>query len=203
MLGRKSLSGDMDEILYQLEYFKEMAIEFECFEHPKAFSNARGRIHFCKTGEIYNPYVEEDFTVTLMVALPGSGKDYYIKNNLSHLEEISLDFFRRENKVKRGDKKREGRIIQKAKNKAKELLRNKQSFVWNATNLSSTIRKPLIDLFHQYKANVRIVYIEPEYKELLKQNNNREYPIPVTAINELIKKIDMPTLSEVEEIIYI
>lgn len=55
-----------------------------------------------------------------MSGLPRAGKDFYIKNNLSDLKEISLDKLRIENKVKHGDKKSQGRIIQLAKKTAKD-----------------------------------------------------------------------------------
>jgi predicted kinase len=59
-----------------------------------------------------------------------------------------------------------GRVIYAAKDKAREYLRSKQSFVWNATNTTRSLRQQLIDFFVNYQARIRIVYLEVSLDEL-------------------------------------
>ena len=53
-----------------------------------------------------------------------------------------------------------GGIEPGAQDVAREFLRAKKSFVWNATNLSRHVRTECVRLFHEHGARVRIVYVE-------------------------------------------
>lgn len=56
---------------------------------------------------------------------------------------------------------------------ARAFLRRKEPFVFNATNLSAMIRGKWIQLFHQYGARVRIVYLETGWTERERRNASR------------------------------
>lgn len=137
-----------------------------------------------------------------MSALPGSGKDTYITKNLSTYPVISLDNIRKELGVKPTDKSGNGRVIQLAKERAKEYMRKHQSFVWNGTNITAQLRGQLIDLFTSYGGKVKIIYIEVPYKKLLQQNNNREASVPEPAIQKMINKLEIPQVDEACDIDY-
>ncbi|MCG8581565.1 MAG: ATP-binding protein [Bacteroidales bacterium] len=109
---------------------------------------------------------------------------------------------RRANKIDPTDKKKNGQVIQLGKEKAKEYLRAKNSFVFNATNISSDIRSKWISLFCEYGARVKIYYIEVPYKVLLRQNHNREYKVSEKVIDKLITKLEVPLPKEAHEIYY-
>ena len=64
-----------------------------------------------------------------MTAVPGSGKDTYIKKQLKDLPMISLDDFRRKWKIKPTDKSGTGKVVQAAKEAAKVHMRKQESFV--------------------------------------------------------------------------
>ena len=137
-----------------------------------------------------------------MSAIPASGKDHYIKNHLD-LPVLSLDNIRREHKIKPTDKKGTGRVVQMAKEEAKVYMRKKESFIFNATNITKDIRGRWISLFLEYRARVKIVYLEVPYKQLKKQNNNREYPVPLEVIDRLFDKLEMPDFGEGHEVLKI
>lgn len=203
VLGR--ICPDQDEILMRIELFKELCIDNNCFRQPKVFKSTYGRYLYFNKEDSYVDYMPfEDFicTVTVMCALPGSGKDTYIKKHLDQ-PVLSLDEIRRKNKILPTDKKGNGRVIQLAKEQAKKFLRSKTSFVFNATNITKDLRSRWISLFTDYKAKVKIIYIEVPYKTLLKQNADRAYQVPENVIEKLIQKLEIPDVREAHEIEYI
>lgn len=135
----------------------------------------------------------------MMSGLPGSGKDTYIRENLD-LPMLSLDEIRREEKIAPDDKKGNGRAIQTAKEKAREFLRAKQPFAFNATNVTTNLRGKWTSLFNDYGARIHIIYVEVPYSQLIEQNRNRKHPVPADVIEGLIHKLEMPSYSEADEI---
>jgi len=140
----------------------------------------------------YVPFEKDTFEVILMSALPGTGKDFFIQRNFKDLPIVSLDDIRRKNKISPTDKKGNGKVIQMAKELARQHLRKRETFIWNATNISKNMRKQLVDLFQSYGAKTKIVYLEVPYEQLLKQNRNRTYPIPQKVLDKMISKLEIP-----------
>ena len=110
---------------------------------------------------------------------------------------------RREHKIEPTDKKKNGLVVQLAKEQAKKYLRSKISFVFNATNVTRDMRSKWISIFTTYGARVRIIYLEVPYQQLLSQNRNREYKVPEKIIDRLINKLEIPTFREAHEIEYL
>ncbi len=203
ILGR--ICEDGEEILLKIELFKELCKENECFGQQKVFPSNYGRfLYFNKTQSSpdYHPFDDLICTVTVLCALPGSGKDTYIKKYLD-LPELSLDNIRRANKILPTDKKKNGQVIQQAKEQAKKYLRAKTSFVFNATNITTEMRSRWISLFTDYNARVKIVYIEVPYKTLKKQNANRAYKVPEQVIEKMIGKLEIPTVKEAHDLEFV
>lgn len=204
ILGRISDKKSIENALLNIEYFKDICVYQGCFGALKSFVSNEQKMFYLENGYLYEPYKEKASVVYLLSGLPGSGKDYEVNNSeLSCLPVISLDNMRREKKVRYNDTVAQGQIIQEAKALAKKYLAQRIDFVWNATNISSSLRQSLINLFRNYGAYVNIMYVEVPYKKLLKQNSNREYPVPEKAIQELIRKLDLPTDFECHEVTYI
>ena len=201
-IGR--VSETKDDLLCSIEMFKMLCEENSCFGKTKAFSSSYARYWYLSRDDAYveyEPFDDFEFEVVVLCALPGSGKDTYIKRDLD-LPTLSLDDIRREHKISPTNKKGNGRVIQMAKEQAKVFMREKKSFVFNATNISKEIRGKWIRLFNDYHAKVKIVYIEVPYKTLLKQNNNRPYPVPQSVIDRLLHKLEIPLLEEGVEVEY-
>ena len=146
MRGR--ICTDQNELLDRLELFKMFCEEQECWRMAPEFPSPLARYQFLNHKSEYRhyePFEKDRFQVVLMSGLPGMGKDTYIERNYSDLPVISLDEIRKELKILPGDKKGTGKVVQLAKERAKELLRKKKSFVWNGTNLYADLRKKLVD----------------------------------------------------------
>lgn len=203
VLGRDCV--DKEDVLLNIELFKASCLEYECFGKAREFSSDYARFLYLTRDDImlgYEPYDDLEFSVYVMSAVPASGKDHYIKNHLD-LPILSLDDIRRKHKIKPTDKKGTGRVVQEAKEQAKVYMRKKESFVFNATNLTKDMRGRWISLFLDYRARVKIIYLEVPYKQLKKQNNSREYPVPLDVIDRLFEKLEIPSFNEGHEVLYV
>ncbi|MBX7227031.1 MAG: AAA family ATPase [Chitinophagales bacterium] len=203
ILGR--ICSDQEEMLMRIALFDELCKEHNCHEQSFVFASDYGRYQYLNKENVapdYNPYDDLKCTVTVMCALPGSGKDTYIRERLKGLPVLSLDEIRRVLKIEPTNKKGNGQIIQMGKEKAKEFLRAKTDFVFNATNVTTDMRGKWISLFIDYGARVRIVYIEVPYKKLITQNHHREYKVPQQVVDRLIDKLEIPSFREAHEVVY-
>lgn len=195
MLGRQC--SDQQEMLDRIALFEELAKDEGCYESCYPFPSAHTRRAFLagrdvwKEQELYDDCWGE---VVLMCGLPGTGKDTWINKNIPHLPMISLDNIRRANKIPPTAK--QGQVANIAREQAKDYLRKHQSFVWNATNISSQTRESLINLFESYHAHVRVVYLETKWTTLLERNSSREHIVPQSAIEGMLSKLVLPEAHE-------
>lgn len=190
LLGREC--GDKEELLNKIQYFKEYSIEIGCFYLKKEFRNDYTRFKYFNSKNIWygdEVFDSTTFEVIVMVGLPLTGKDTYIKENLNYMNVVSLDDIREEFNVSPRDNS--SKIVIIAKDRAKEYLRLKQSFIWNATNIISDTRKKLCNLFSSYGARVKFIYIEAPYNELISRNKIRDRSVPLKVLNNMIHKFDM------------
>ncbi len=111
---------------------------------------------------------------------------------------ISLDGLREQMGVLPG--KGSGRVVQSATEQAREFLRRKEPFIWNATNIVRETRQKLVSLFAGYGARVQILYLEVPYRELLARNQKRARYIPGNVLEEMIRKLEIPASWEAYEV---
>lgn len=191
ILGRTC--GDRAELLETVELCEVLAEEHGCLASPRpfpsrhtAYSYYSGRLEL-PDYELYDGAWGE---VTLMCGLPGTGKDTWIASHCPDKPVVSLDAIRAELGVlPTGPQKR---AADEAKARAKVLLREKRPFVWNATNISADLRRGLVELFTDYHASVRIVYLETEWGEERRRNANRAAMVPEQAILRMLSKLTPP-----------
>jgi predicted kinase len=203
ILGR--IAKDNDDMMMRVELFEELCKENECYGQARKFKSELGRRYYFQKEEAhpdYEPFDEKKFTAIVMCALPGSGKDTYIRRYLKDIPMVSIDELRRERKVKRGDKKAEGHVYQEIKEMCKVHMRARQDFVFNATNITKDMRGKAIKEFEDYGAKVVVIYIEVPYKELLLQNKNREYSVPEDAVDSMIGALEIPDVTECYNVTY-
>ena len=206
LLSKADVNGriceDSEELNLKVDLFRESCKELGCYSKEKHFHNDHSRFYyFSKENSFmnYEAYDDTKFKVILMSGLPGSGKDYWIeKNNKENLPIISLDEIRKELKIK--PHKEQGKVVQTAKEKAKEFMRKKQDFIWNATNTTKLMRSQLINLFRVYGAKIRIVYIDITPDKSIENMNKRNRKVSLTVVQNLYKKLDIPDLSECHEL---
>ena len=200
VLGR--IAPDREELLLHTHLFDELCKEHACFGEPRQFPSEYGRFLYLSRPDYspdYEPYNDLAFEVTLMSGLPGAGKDTWLRQH-NDLPVVSLDQIRRDMRIDPSDRRKNGQVIQAAKERARVFLRKKQPFVFNATNVTADIRSIWINLFLEYKARVKIVYIEVPYLQLTQQNQNREHVVPASTLERLIRKLDPPTVLEAHSV---
>jgi len=169
------------------------------------FSNEESRFRFFRNPELrepYNAFPSHRCTVFLLSGLPGAGKDHWIEHSAAEgLPVISLDKIRAETGARPSGDQRA--VISAAKEKARELLRTKQGFIWNATNLSRQIRDQLTDLCADYEARIEIVYLDCSRRRLYEQNRNRSQSVPENVIEKLLSRWEIPDFTEAHSVSYI
>jgi predicted kinase len=193
--GRDTEALDRPE--ENLHYWKEVAEEQGCYESRFPFATDHARFTFFRQAEPNLHYVpHENFacTVTVLSGLPGSGKDRWIHKHGNAQPVVALDSIREEMDVAPTDN--QGEVAQIARERCRELLRNKTPFIFNATNIMRSTRGRWLDLFADYNARVEIVYIEPPLPTILRQNRDRATAIPEAVIRRLAEKCEPPTWLE-------
>lgn len=203
-LGRTC--SDQADLLDRIELFKALCEEQQCWNAARPFHSELARfIYFHKENSFpdYIPFDDLKAEVIMMSGLPGMGKDTFLKKNYPDLPVVSLDDIRRKHKLKPDDPAATGWAVQEAKEQARTFLRKGQPFAWNATNITRQMRAQWIDLFVSYHARVTLVYIETPYKDWLRQNSNREYPVPRNVISRMLSKLEVPSLYEAHRVEYI
>lgn len=198
--------NDLPLLLESLDLFEIFCKEQDCWGKALEFPTENARFEYFNTIDGYIGYVPfDDFKceVTIISGLPGMGKDHYIQSLKSDTPVISLDAIRRKHKYSPTDKSATGRVVQEAKEQARKYLRKKESFIWNATNITRLMRQQLVDLFTLYGAKVKIVYIEKPYNIWRTQNLNRELPVPENILDKMLNKLEIPQLNEAHEVEYI
>lgn len=194
-----------EDLLEKIELFIEFAKEENCFDKARDFPSPHSRfIYFQKKGGDPNYLAYDDtlFKVILLSGLPAAGKDTWIKqNNVANWPIVSLDDIRKELRI--SHKKNQGEVLSESKKRAREFLRAKQSFIWNATNLTRSRRSQLIELFTSYKACVKIIYLETTPEELFKRNSLRQESVPKNIIEKMSSNLETPDLTEAQEVEWI
>ncbi|ULJ60325.1 AAA family ATPase [Wielerella bovis] len=208
MLARADVLGricpDKDEILLRIDLFAEMCQELDCWGKPRAFATENARYHYLNQGGSvdYVPYDDFACEVVMMCALAGSGKDTFIHKHLSHLPMISLDDIRRAHKLNPADSHDTAEAVRIGKELAKQYLREKRSFVFNATNLNRDLRSKWTSIFAAYGAKIKIVYLEVPHSQWLAQNKQREHSVPEKVLAQMLDKWEVPSFDEAHEIVF-
>jgi putative nucleotidyltransferase with HDIG domain len=197
---------DLDEQLFQIELFREMANELGCLNSSYNFTSDWARLHYFKKGgycgkEIWEP-TGPWFVV--LAGLPGSGKNTWIKNNWSG-NIVELDVIRKKEKISANDKKGQGKIQQLAKEEIRIHLRKQEPVLFNATNLTNKQRSVVIDLALQYNAKIKIVYIDCSYELALERNEtrNESEQIQKNKIKKMYRILEIPTIAECHQLEFV
>ncbi|MGY5955747.1 AAA family ATPase [Kosakonia sp. BK9b] len=203
LLARADMEGrhcaDKQEMLDRITLFELFCQEQQCWGQARPFASNAARWHYLtheNSSPDFTPWEAEGFDVTLLSALPGMGKDHYVREHCQGMAVVSLDDIRRRIGVSPQDRQATGRVVQLAKEEARVLLRQKIPFVWNATNITRQLRGQLTGLFSAYGARVKIVYLEVPWQQWKQQNANRQHAVPEAAIERMAAKLEVPQPDE-------
>lgn len=184
-----------------LHYWRILAEELQCLDHPYKFQTDHARLTYFRQSEpnlFYVPHEKFACTVTLMSGLPGSGKDHWLSHHRRSVPVVSMDDLREEMDVE--PTANQGRVAQAAMELCKKYLRDGESFAFNATNLLRQTRARWLDLFFNYQAEIELIYLEPPFKTILQQNRSRTATVPEKVIQRLADKSEPPTPLEAHRV---
>lgn len=201
-MGRKC--KDKERFLFHIEYFKEYTKELGCYGRKYEFANEYTRFKYLSEDRIWPGdalFDKTEFDVIIMSGFPLAGKDTYIETKFPDSCVISLDSIREELHISPSDGSAKVAVL--ARERAREYLRQKKTFIWNATNIVKDTREKLVRLFTSYGARVTIIYVEAPYRELFSRNKTRQRTVPEDVINRMIQKFDMPKPWEGYRLCYI
>lgn len=201
MRGRICL--DSQKVLDNIELFRELARDESCYGQPRAFADAHTRVSYFRGADVHPDYAlfqEPGSKVTVMCGLPASGKNTWVESHRKGLPVVSFDDARAELGLRHG--KNDGLAAHRAVDKAKELLRQKAPFVWNATHLSQQMRDKTLDLLFAYGAEVELVYLERPRSVLLRRNSDRDSTLTNKALQAMTLKWELPLPTEAHSVEY-
>jgi predicted kinase len=195
--ARGRVCQDLPRLLDNIALFADFCAEQGCLDRPWAFPSDHTRFLYFRD-ELrlpdFAPHEEFGSEVVLLSGLPGAGKDHWRTTHLPDWPCVSLDHLRSEMDIEPTDE--QGPVLQAAREQARQYLREKRSFVWNATNLSRQLRGECIRLLADYRARIRIVYLEVSEETLQRQNRQRPLPVPQKVIERLLSRWEIPDRTE-------
>jgi putative nucleotidyltransferase with HDIG domain len=202
--ARGRICADQSRLLYNVALFVEYARDRGCLNSPRQFPSDHSRFQYFRSEHRSPDYLAYDdirSEVVMMSGLPGAGKDHWIARNLPGYPVVSLDDLRREMRVDPSGA--QGRVVSRAREIARSFLREGKPFVWNATNLTREVRRSCINLFSDYRARIRIVYVEAPPAQLHKRNRARAAPVREKVIQRLLDRWEIPDLTEAHQVDWI
>lgn len=207
MLAEADMRGricvDQQKVLDNIELFRELAREEGCYGQPRPFADAHTRLAYFRGADVhpdYSLFQEPGSKVIVMCGLPASGKNTWVAKHHPKLPVVSFDDAREELGIRHG--KNEGLVAHRAVDMAKELLRAKVPFVWNATNLTLQMRTKTLDQLFAYNAEVELVYLEKPRAELLCRNSKRDTSLNNKKLQSMLFKWELPLPTEAHRVIY-
>lgn len=143
------------------------------------------------------------FTVYIMVGLPGSGKDTWIKANIPEVTMLSRDNIRTEIGIEGekpfGTEEQENEVTRILNERLVECCKNRQDCVVNNTNVSKKRRKEILDLILPYNPRVVIVYVEaPTLADNVERRKNQ---VSKKVIRRMCNSFEFPEFSEYDTLI--
>lgn len=187
--------------LDDMEVFEILAREDGCWDGPRAVPDAHTRLLYARGAEIHldtPAYWEPGSDVIVMCGLPASGKDTWVAKHAKGLPIVSFDDAKAELGLKHGQN--DGAAAHYAVDKAKELLRRRAPFVWNATHIGQSMRDRTLDTLYAYGAHVRIVYMEAPPATIYARNSKRDTTLRNAAIEQMTLKWEIPIQAEAHEL---
>lgn len=198
---RGRINTEKEKRILNVELARAAMMESGAYTSPYPFQSDTTRHAYLSGKNVWENqelFDESWGEVILLSGLPGTGKDTFIKTHYPSYPVVSLDDIRREMGVKSGEN--QGKVIQAAHEKARELLRKKQPFIWNATSLLPALRKTQISLFEDYGASVKILFLETGWKENIVRDKERKFAVSEKVISDMLNKFVPPEAFEARSV---
>lgn len=145
-----------------------------------------------------NIKILNQFTVFMMVGIPGSGKDTIIQKYLNDIPTVCRDDIRTEIGIQgekpMGNKEQEKKVTQIFEERMLEYCKQGKSFVINNTNLKKQYRNRFLDIIKPYKPVVIYIYVEAP--SIVDNFARRDGQIDKDIIRRMASNFDFPYPTE-------
>ena len=201
MLGR--LCVDQQARLDDIQLFEQLAQEDGCWGVPRAAATPHTRLMVARGMPVHldTPLFQPaGSAVTVLSGLPAAGKDTWVARHAPGQAVVSFDDAKAALGLKHGEN--DGMAAHFAVDKAKELLRRHEPFVWNATHLSEQMRTKTLDLLFAYDADVRLVYLEAPRQVVFQRNARRDTTLTQRDLERMLHRWEVPHPWEAHRVDY-
>ncbi|HKD97726.1 MAG TPA: AAA family ATPase [Micromonosporaceae bacterium] len=201
---RGRICGDAETLVDNVTLYGQWCAEAECLDRPRPFASDHARFDFFRhpgRDPGYAAYDDTRFTVTVMSGLPGAGKDTWVAEHRPDQPVVSLDGLRRSMGVPPAAD--QSGVLATAREQARTLLRAGRPFVWNATNVTKSLRGRAVALCADYHARVEIVSVEAPPEVVYARNRARDQPVPQAVIDRLAGRWEAPDPTEAHRVTWV
>lgn len=199
-----SIQSEYDYWREKINDLENFAIKFHCYKNKYYFSNQEEECFFIKNGRLPKTNDEVrtmDFTVYMMIGLPGAGKSTYIKEKLYNMEIVSRDNIRNGLGIlnhANGNYIQEKMVDDIFERRIKTNAAKHFSFVVDNTNLKKSYRDKIKYMLKEY--TVQYVYIYVESPRLIYNLNRRFDSIKPYIITSMRDSFEYPRAYEYNSI---
>lgn len=135
-------------------------------------------------------------TLTIMVGLPASGKDFLIKNNIDNALILSSDNLRVE-LYGYEDQTHNKEVFEEMNRRTRNTGKENKNVIYNATNINRGRRVTLAQEMQKYFKYIKVIVCVCSIKTLLYRNKTRkERHLPEDKLKQMIRSFQIPTLYE-------
>jgi putative nucleotidyltransferase with HDIG domain len=183
-----------------VEWFELCAREDGCWGRPWATAGARETREWIRKGLLavdprWTLPGDAGFPVVLLSGMPASGKDRFCQERFAGWPVVSFDAGCERAGAAVGTKAA-ARAAGQTVEAARELLRKRRAFVWNATHLSRQSRQACASLCEAYGARLHWICVEAPLEELLRRNAARDSSLPQAKLAAMARLWEAPEAAE-------
>lgn len=173
-----------------------------CIEKPYNYKRCEKLNLYSGLPEVIEQSTPE-FTVYIMIGLPGAGKDIWIQNHIPNVPMLCRDVIRTEIGIEGekpfGTEEQENEVTRILAERLIDCCRNKRTCVVNNTNIMKMRRNEIRSLIMPYNPKIVYVYVEaPTVKDC---KERRAGQISPKVIKRMLNSFEMPESWEYDELI--
>ncbi len=142
---------------------------------------------------------QEGQWLLVLVGLPASGKSTFrgqVQSRLDHIRVVCPDEIRPVIYGATFDPRHESIVWQVTYSVLNYWLRLGEPVIFDATNLSQGVRKPLIDTARRHGSRVWSIYFRVSLEVALSRNARRDRVVPPERVRDMADRLEPPSLEE-------